>query len=449
MTEGLFGGVLARGDVAAVVADEAWIRGMLDSEAALTRALARVGLIDDPVAHLIGSVCAEASFDAAAIGVAAADGGNPVIPLVKRLTAAVASQDPAAARYVHFGATSQDIMDTAAMLVARQAIDAILGEARALAAEVARLAGRYRDTPLAGRTLLQQALPTTFGVVAGGWLEAVGSAAENLSEVTGRRCSAQLGGAAGTLASLGTSGVALTAAFAEETGLAEPVLPWHTDRGRVVDIAGALATLAGAVGKSARDITLLAQTEVAELSEVAGARVGGSSTLPHKRNPVAAVSALANTKQIPGLLATLCAAAEQEHQRAAGAWHSEWIPLRDLLLRTGSAVAWLRASVERLHVDAERMRANLDATGGALLAEHVTSDLTPEVGRLAAHELVTEACSTALAGGTDLASVLADRLRGRRTYQQIATLLAPENYLGSAGAFTDRALARHHQRTEE
>ncbi|QVQ53570.1 3-carboxy-cis,cis-muconate cycloisomerase [Spiractinospora alimapuensis] len=449
MTEGLFGGVLARGDVVAAVTDDAWVRAMLDSEAALARALSRLGLIDAPVARVIEAVCEVAEVDPAAIGVAAAGGGNPVIPLVKELTTAVASRDAAAARYVHYGATSQDIMDTAAMLVTCRAIDAILGEAHTLAMDLALLAARHRDTPMAGRTLLQQALPTTFGVVVGGWLEAIGSAAANLRATKDRCRAAQLGGAAGTLASLGTDGVALSAAFAEETGLIEPVLPWHTDRGRVLDIAGSLATLAGAVGKPARDITLLAQTEVGELSEVAGAGVGGSSTLPHKRNPVAAVSTLANTKQTPGLVATILATSEQEHQRAAGAWHSEWIPLRDLLLRTGSGVAWLRTSVERLHVDAARMRANLDATGGALLAEHVTSDLTPELGRLAAHELVTEACSTALDRGADLAAVLADRLRGHRTHQQITALLAPESYLGSAGAFTDRALARHHQRTEE
>lgn len=441
MTEGLFDGIFSRGGAAAEVADGAWLRALLEAEAALAHAHSEVGIIGAADAEAIAAACAPERFDAAALGTAAANGGNPVIPLVKQLTAAVAENNPEAARYVHYGATSQDIMDTAAMLVTRRACEAILGDAEAVSEEFSELAARHRDTPMAGRTLLQQALPTTFGVVAAGWLHGVGAAATRLREAAGRCCAAQLGGAAGTLASLGDKGPAVAAAYARQLGLAEPLLPWHAERGRVAELAGALGAVCGALAKPARDITLLAQTEVGEVSEAAGAGVGGSSTLAHKRNPIAAVSVLASTRQAPGLVAALLGAMEQEHQRAAGAWHSEWLPLRDLLSRTGSAAAWLRASAVRLRVDPVRMRANLDATGGALLAERVTADLTPELGRLAAHDLIQEACADA--SGRSLSEVLAERLDGRRSPADIDGLLAPEAYLGSAPEFVDRVLAEY------
>ncbi|GAA3755963.1 3-carboxy-cis,cis-muconate cycloisomerase [Spinactinospora alkalitolerans] len=437
---GLFGGVFARGAAAAEVGDAAWLRALLDAEAALARAQASVGLIGRGDAEAIAAACVPGRFDPDRIGAAAAGGGNPVIPLVKELTAAVSGD---AARHVHKGATSQDIMDTAAMLVSRRACAAVLADAAALTDGLADLAGAHRDTAMAGRTLLQQALPTTFGVVAAGWLHALDGAAARLAEVAEGRLAAQLGGAAGTLASLGDSGPDVVAAYARELGLAEPVLPWHTDRGRVAELAGALGGMCGAVGKAARDVTLLAQTEVGEVSEQGGPGSGGSSTLPHKRNPVAAVSALACAERAPGLVGTLLGAMVQEHQRAAGSWHAEWLPLTELLRATGSAVAWLGASVERLRVDAARMRANLDLTGGLLLAERVTTALAPELGRMRAHELVKAACAQAVDSGGDLADVLARHLEGRRSPEEVAGLLDPAGYLGSAGAFVDRALAAH------
>lgn len=257
----------------------------------------------------------------------------------------------------------------------------------------------------------------------------------------------QLGGAAGTLASLGDDGPAVLAHYAAELGLPEPVLPWHTDRGPVAELAGALARVCGAAGKAAGDIVLLAQTETGEATEAGGAGVGGSSTLPHKRNPIAAVSAVACAEQAPGLASTLFACQVQEHQRAAGRWHAEWLPLADLLRTTGSAVAWLGTSLERLSVHPARMRANLDLTGGFPLAERVTTDLAGELGRLPAHELVQDACQDAANSGRGLAAVLAERLQGRRTEAQIASLLDPAGYVGSTGTFVERALAAHARRT--
>ncbi|WP_184079909.1 3-carboxy-cis,cis-muconate cycloisomerase [Nocardiopsis mwathae] len=433
--------MFAHGRVEDQVGDEAWLRALLDAEAALARACARGGVMGAADAEAIAAVCVPERFDAGAIGRAAAASGNPVVPLVRELTRAVGGD---AARHVHYGATSQDIMDTAAVLVSRRAAAVIRSDADALCEVLAVLTERHRSTLMPGRTLLQQALPTTFGLVAAGWLEAVGGASARLG--ASAELPAQLGGAAGTLASLGEAGPRVAAAFADELGLAEPALPWHTDRGRVAELAGALARLCGAVGKAAGDIVLLAQTEVGEVVEAGGSGVGGSSTLPHKRNPVAAVSARAGAAQAPGLAATLFAAQVQEHQRAAGAWQSEWVPLTQLLRVTGSAVAWLRASVERLEARPERMRANLGLTGGLPLAERVTTDLAPELGRLAAHDLVKAACAESVDSGRRLVDVLAERLAGRRTAAQLAALLDPAGYLGAADAFVDRALSAHRSR---
>ncbi|GAA4702182.1 3-carboxy-cis,cis-muconate cycloisomerase [Phytohabitans rumicis] len=420
---GLFDGVLAAGPVRAAVGDGSWLRAMLDAEVALARASGA----PPAVVEEIDSGCR--TFAGSALSAGAAGAGNPVIPLVRELRAAVS---PAAARYVHRGATSQDILDTAAMLVAREALGLILIDLSAAADAAADLAEAHRDTPLAARTLLQQALPTTFGLVAAGWLTALDEAAGRLAEVRDDRLAVQLGGAAGTLSALDLSTVER---FAAELGLAEPVLPWHTDRTRIADLAGALGTAAGAVAKVARDVVLYAQTEVGELAE---GKPGGSSTLPHKQNPVAAISAAACAAQAPGLVATLLATMAHEHQRAAGAWHAEWQPLTALLRSTGSAVHWLATCLPALRVDARRMRANLDATGGALLAERISGALAPKVGATEAHDLVR----AAVASGRPLSEAFAAHFQPA----ELADLLDPASYLGHAGELTDRAVRRHRER---
>ncbi|GAA4888558.1 3-carboxy-cis,cis-muconate cycloisomerase [Streptomonospora salina] len=442
--EGLFGGVFGRGGIGAETGDRAWLRALLDAEAALARAHARVGLIAPEHAAAITAACVPENFDADRLGADAAGAGNPVVPLVAELTRQVGGD---AARRIHYGATSQDIMDTAAMLVSRRAGAVVAGRAASAGERLAELAAQHRTTVMAGRTLLQQALPTTFGAVAAGWLEGLETAAARLAEVLRHRAAAQLGGAAGTLASLGADGPAAAAAFAEEAGLAEPELPWHTERGRIADIAAALGRVCGAAGKPAGDIVLLAQTEVAEVEEFGGSGVGGSSTLPHKRNPIAAVSAAACAEQAPGLVSTLFAAQVQQHQRAAGAWHAEWPTLTRLLEAAGSAAAWLDTSLERLAVRPEAMRANLAASGGFPMAERVTADLADELGRARAHEQVGEACREAARTGDALAAVLAARLEGRRDRAAIDALLDPAGYLGSAPDLVDRALAARARRT--
>jgi 3-carboxy-cis,cis-muconate cycloisomerase len=439
---GLFDGVLARGDVRQEVGDTAWLQAMLDVEAALARAQSRAGLFDAAEAETIALACRADAFDIDRLGREAAESGNPVVPLVRALTAAI--EDPAAAGQVHRGATSQDVLDTAAMLVALRALDPLIRDLDAAASVAASFARDRRDTLMAGRTLLQQALPITFGLKAAGWLVGLDEATARLDVVRNTRLAVQLGGGAGTLASLGDRGIMVMSGLAEDLGLAEPTLSWHTDRTRIGELSGSLGVAAGVIGKIARDLTLMAQTEVGEVREGVPGR-GGSSTLPHKRNPIAAVCAIACADRAPALVATLLASMVQEHERGAGGWHAEWKPFADLLETVGSASAWVRESLEHLEIDPARMRANLDLTGGQLLAERVTTALAPALGRLAAHDLVARACEEANAAHRPLAQVLAadEEVGAHLGADTIADLLDPSGYLGSADAFIERALEAH------
>ena len=413
---------------------------MLDVEAGLARAEARAGLVSREAADLIAGACRAEAFDIDALGRDGAAGGNPVIPLVAALRASLPA---GVAADVHRGATSQDILDTATMLVADRALRPLLDDLRAAADAAAGLAREGRATPMAGRTLLQQALPITFGLEVAGWLSGLDAATVRLEDVRRGRLAVQLGGAAGTLASLGPDGPQVVAWLAEELDLAEPALPWHTERTRITELAGSLGTAAGAVAKPARDVVLLAQTEVAEVREGTAGR-GGSSTLPQKYNPVAAVAALACAQQAPGLVSTLLASAAGEHQRAAGSWHAEWRPLAELIRATGSAAAWLRDCLENLEVDPERMRANLDLTGGLLLSERVVGALAPTLGQGRARQAV-ERAATAAAGGRAFADALRDEpdVAGALSRDELLTLLDPAGYLGSADVFVARALDAH------
>jgi 3-carboxy-cis,cis-muconate cycloisomerase len=441
----LFDGVLTRGPVPELVADDAWIGAMLAAEVALAAAEAEVGIAPADVAEAIAAAAADAStFDPADLGRDAVGAGNPVVPLVRALTARVreAAGDEAAG-WVHYGATSQDILDTATALVLRDALGAIEQDLRSAADVAAGLADEHRRTLMAGRTLLQQALPTTFGLKAAGWLWALHDAANAVDDAAAT-LPAQLGGAAGTLASLGADGLAVVDAYARLLGLADPALSWHTNRLPLIEAVLPVAVAAGVAGKVALDITLLAQTEVGEVAEVAPGR-GGSSTLPHKRNPVAAIAARAAAAQTPGLVATLLTAMPQEHERAAGAWHAEWRPLRELLITGGAAVSWLGESLRTLVIDADAMRANRDRTGGLLLAERMSTALQPTLGRLKAHDLVEEASKIAMADGRPLVDVLLDTppVTEALGVDGVRKLFDPSDYLGSADAMIDRALARH------
>jgi 3-carboxy-cis,cis-muconate cycloisomerase len=481
-TRGLFGGVFARGGVQA--GDTAWLQAMLDAEAGLARALERAGLAPAGSGEAVTAAAQAANFDVDELGNLAALTGNPVPGLARELARRVPQSAVSA---VHRGATSQDIVDTAAMLLASRAIDVILADLATAADAAAGLAADHRSTIMIGRTLLQQAVPVTFGLVAAGWLTSIDEAREGLAAVRARRLAVQLGGAAGTLASLGEGGRQVAILLAEEVGLALPLLPWHTDRLRVIDLAAALARASAALGKIARDVTLLAQSEVGEVSEGAAGRGGrgaegsgsaqgsggahgpggaqggpgsvgasaaprrgGSSAMPNKHNPVASIAILGCTKQVPGLLATLVASGEQELQRAAGAWHAEWEPLTALLRLTGSASSWAAELLAGLTVDTSRMAANLAATNGLPLAEHVTSLLTGVLGGAQAHDLVAEAGERAVSAGLPLRDVLLsvpkleERLASAGiTAEQIDSALEPAGYLGAADAFVAAALDAH------
>jgi 3-carboxy-cis,cis-muconate cycloisomerase len=438
----LFGPIFVPDEFGEAVSGRAWLRAMLDAEGALALALARAGLIPGQAAETIVSCCDADRFDPEEIGHHGRAQGNPVPPLVRALAAAVSGVSEDAASHVHEGATSQDIVDTAAMLVSRHALGLILTEVEGIAAACARLADTHRHTMMPGRTLLQQALPTTFGKKAAGWLVSVLEARDRLLAVREAGLAVQLGGAAGTLASLGPAGTRVLGEFARELELVEPVVPWHTDRVRISELGNALALVAGVLGKISQDVILMAQTEVGEVAEPAGEGRGGSSTLPHKQNPILSVIAVANARRVFDLSHTLQAAAVGEHERAAGAWHSEWEVLSDALALTGGAAAAVREVTEGLEVYPEKMLENLNATGGLLLAENVTTVAAEHLGRLEAHDLVEEASHRALAGGKSLREELSSepRLGEVLSGEEIDAALDPASYLGSAGEFVDRAL---------
>jgi 3-carboxy-cis,cis-muconate cycloisomerase len=442
----LLGGLFGRSAVGAGDAD--WLQAMLDTEAALARALERAGLAAAGAGAAVTAAAQADRFSAAEIGRQAALTGNPVPALVRALSDGLPTD---AREAVHRGATSQDIIDTAAMLLASRALAVIEADLATAADRAAALADAHAHTVMAGRTLLQQAVPVTFGLVAAGWLTALDDARRELSRLRATRLAVQFGGAAGTLASLDAAGTAVCSLLAQELELREPTLPWHTDRLRILQLAASLAGACAALGKIARDVTLLAQTEIGELAEGSDdPRQGGSSAMPHKRNPVMSVVILGCTKRAPGLLATLAAAAEQELQRAAGGWHAEWEPLTDLLRLTGSAASWSASLLAGLRVDADRMRANLDAARGLLLAQHVAAELAPALGRLPAHDLVAAASARAAAQGVDLPDALladpeaAAALRASGVGRpELAAAIDPAGYLGSAPEFIRRALAAH------
>lgn len=434
-------GLLAPGRVgspaAAATGDRAYLRAMLDAEAALTRVQAALGLAPDAAAAAVTDAADPARFDAASIAERARAGGNPVIPLVADLTKAVGE---AYGPYVHRGATSQDILDTAAMLVAARTLDLILDDLARTERALARLAAEHRDTVLPGRTLTQHAVPTTFGLKAAGWRSLVLDARDRVGAVRDR-LPAQLGGAAGTLAAFAAYGaeepLALPAAYARELGLAAPALPWHALRTPVADLAGCLATTAGALGKLAADVLVLGRTETGEVAEGSG---GGSSAMPHKANPVRATLIAAAARRAPQLAAVLYGSLAAEDERPAGAWHAEWEPLRDLLRLTGGAARDAADLAEGLRVRPEAMRAHLDLTHGLIVSERLSAELAPVLGRSRAKELLTELARRTYAEGRSLGELLAEEeeLKGL----DLAAPADPTHYTGSAAALTDRALER-------
>lgn len=436
-----FSGLFVPEAVREATSEAAWLQAMLDVEAALAAAEAEAGLVPSEAAEAIAAACDAGAFEGEQIAREGRSSGNPVVPLVAALRSKL---DDDAAGVVHLGATSQDVMDTAAMLVASRTRELIGAELAGVAAACAALADEHRATLMAGRTLLQQALPTTFGLKAAGWLDSVVSARERLGSLS---LAVQLGGAAGTLGSLGSDGERVLALLAKRLELDEPAVPWHTARLRVADLGSSLALVAGALEKIALDLVLLSQTEVGEVAESADGGRGGSSTLPHKRNPVGAVLTIACARRARGAAGVLLEAMPQEHERAAGAWQSEWAPLGEALALTGGAASSLREALEGLEVRGDRMRENLAATRGALMAESVVTALAERVGRTRARELVDAAVTRALDADRPLRDELAsdEGVTAELTEEEIDRALDPAGYLGCADSFIDRALSRYRE----
>jgi len=425
------------------LSDESRLQGMLDFEAALARAEARTGVIPAVDAQKISAKCRAELFDFAAVRTEAARAGNAAIPLIKMLTELVAKEDKNAARFVHWGATSQDVIDTGCVLQLRGAFELMDLDLCALSTALCTLAGKYRDTPMVARTWMQHALPTTFGFVVAGWLDASLRHRQRLAAIRSRALSLQFGGAVGTLAALGGRGPEVASALAEELQLSLPVTPWHSHRDRFAEVATTLGLLTGTLGKIARDISLHSQTEVQELSEPAGDGRGASSTMPHKRNPVTSAVVLAAASRLPGLVSTMLAAMLQEQERGLGPWHAEWETLPEIVRLSGGALHHMGELLPALEVNPERMRQNLDATRGLIFAEAVCTALADRLGKMPAHMLVEAACKRAQQENRHLLEVLREEpgLRGRLAAADLASLFELRNYLGSAAEFVERVLA--------
>ena len=434
--------MLSSAAMRAVCDDRSVLQNMLDFEAALARAEAATGVIPASAAGPIEAACTAEAFDIAALADAATRSGNLAIPLVKTLTAHVARADAEAARYVHWGATSQDVIDSATMLALRAgvaALDADLGRAiRGFAA----MARTHRNTAMVARTWLQHALPMPFGLKAAEYAASLARARCRLRRLRREGLALQFGGAAGTLAALGDNGLKVAEQLAKELDLPLPEAPWHTHRDRIAEAASSLAILAGSCGKIARDVSLLMQTDVGEAFEPAGEGRGGSSTMPHKRNPVAAASALGCAAMAPQLAATIFAAQVQDHERSAGPWHAEWPTLPQLMLVASGALAAIVDIAEGLEVDAARMRSNLDATRGLIMAEAVTFALAERIGKSEAHHLVEAASKRAVAEKKHLREVLSadSQVTTHLPPEKIAALFEPMAYQGASQALIDRLL---------
>lgn len=425
----LFDAVFGADDLAPLVSDRAWIGALLEVEAALTASAVGIGRATEADADAVADAAAALArdLDPAELGALAAGGGNPVIPLVTILR----DRADAPATAVHVGATSQDVMDSALMLLARRAGELVRGHLADAADAAATLARTHRATPAIARTLGQQALPTTFGALAAAWLTGLDDARTELDRALAA-LPVQYGGAAGTLAAVAPGGLTFADDLADRLGLARQTVPWHTVRTPITRLASALGVAAGAVSKPATDIVLMAMTEIGEVSEDAP---GGSSAMPHKRNPVSAIAARAAARRVPGLVATVLSCADHEFARAAGAWHAEWEAVTELLRMTGGAAHRLAASLGGLHVHVDALDRNLALTGGAVLAEKVVAALSPHVAD--ARAIVTDAAVSGIRLDED------PRITAHLSAAELTELLDPTRYLGHATDLVDRALARH------
>ena len=441
---GLFAGLFAHGEGAAWVTDMAFVEAMVEVEVALLQALADVDLAPAEAADELSDAFASGrlELDIGELGRGTGEQGTPVPALLRELRRQLSD---VTSDHLHKGATSQDVIDTTMMLVAGRALDRVLVDLGAAADACAQLVEWWRDAIVPGRTLLQQALPVTFGLKAAEWLLAIDGAREDLAAVRDRELALQFGGAVGTLASLGDRGLEVARHVSERLGMPMPELPWHTVRLRPVRLACALGTALGVSGKIGRDVVLLSQTELAEVSEGGGEGRGGSSTMPHKRNPVGGVGLVACAQRGPGLVATMLGAMMQEHERGAGGWQAEWETLLELLRLTGSSASILKELLSGLEVDSAKMRADMDLTGGLVMSESVAAALAPSVGRARAQRLVQEAARTSVDQNRSLREVLLElsAVTGVLGEDEIDAALDPAAYLGVTAELIGRALAAH------
>ena len=441
----LFDAYFTARDMREVFCDQGRVQAMLDFESALARAEARVGLIPQSAVAPIEAACQAGLYDFSVLGEAIATAGNSAIPLVKALGKQVAAQDAEAERYVHLGATSQDVMDTGLVLQLRRALELIEHDLAQLAQTLATQAQRYVATPLAGRTWLQHATPVTLGMKIAGWLGAVTRSRQRLQELKPRLLVLQFGGASGTLAALGEQAMPIARALADELHLTLPEQPWHTQRDRLVEFGSVLGLIAGSLGKLGRDISLLMQTEAGEVFEPSAPGKGGSSTMPHKRNPVGAAVLIGAATRVPGLLSTLFSAMPQEHERSLGLWHAEWETLPEICCLVSGSLKQALLVVDGLEVDADRMARNLNLTQGLVLAEAVSIVLAQRVGRDTAHHLLEQCCKRAVAEQRHLRAVLGDepQVTAELSDAELDRLLDPAHYLGQAHTWVERAVAEH------
>ena len=424
--------------------DAAQLRAWLAVEVALAEAEAEAGIIPAEAAADIRAAAGADRFDLVVFREEAERAGNLAIPLVRRLTALVAERNPDSARSVHLGATSQDILDTAVVLQIRDAAAIVTAALTRGVVAAAAIARRHARTPMAGRTWLQQASPVSLGLKAAGWLDMTARCRERLDRAISAAMVLQLGGASGTLAALGDAGPAVADAVARRLSLSVPEMPWHTHRDRLAEVACALGIACGALGKIGRDLTLLGQSEIGEVFEAPSADRGGSSSMPHKQNPVRAVRAVAAATRAPGLVATLLSAMPQEHERAAGGWQAEWDTLPALVGVTIEAAESIAAALEDLTIDEARIRQNLDANGGIALAEALSIALADHLGRTAAMAAVERVSRTAAREHRTLLDVAAEdrEITQYLSRDAMARVLNPESFLGAAPVFVERVLRR-------
>ncbi|MEQ1108707.1 3-carboxy-cis,cis-muconate cycloisomerase [Acinetobacter seifertii] len=440
----LYASLFYQKDVTDIFSDSSLIKYMIEVEVALAQAQAQVGVIPQNAANTITQIAEQAieKFDFSALALATGLAGNIAIPFVKQLTAIVKDVDEDASRYVHWGATSQDILDTACILQCRDALNIVEAQLQHCYATALQQAKQYRYQVMIGRTWLQQALPITLGHKLARWASAFKRDLDRINAMKSRVFTAQLGGAVGSLASLQDQGSSVVSAFAKKLNLTVPTSTWHGERDRIVEIASVLGMIVGNTGKMARDWSLMMQTEIAELFEPTAKGRGGSSTMPHKRNPVAAASVLAAANRVPALMSSIYQSMVQEHERSLGAWHAEWLAIPEIFQLCAGALSRTGEVLQGFEVNTEHMQQNLECTNGLIMAEAVMMALAPKIGRLNAHHVVEAACKIAVAQKQHLSEVVSqlDEVKEHFSQTEILEIFKAENYLGNIQAQIDAVL---------